>query len=293
MSRFTRIACWLIPWFPMLLVTLFVLDRYERRQITTHDWMGMAAPDGPPPASLEFKIATLALALATLLFVAAIFLLAWSGIGKIRRERIRSICKRTIYALVVAISLFLVALAMLMFLDWWSGDTFFNSVLKGWVSFIFARLVALTLVALSLRRLWQSFPRIAASVIGIAILALAAFTTFKSFSPDGIYGFVGEIEPSNEFPEFRAIYHKDHFWRISGGKIYECYGDLYREYVRCEKRRDGWVLLERKTEHPPYWTKLEFSVFGFRMISVNGPGEFYPRRVIPFRRPFWMPQWLQ
>src|SRR5262245_22621660 len=127
--------------------------------------------------------------------------------------------QRVSYGLVVIVFLFFVALAFLMIFDCWAGDTFLNSVRKGWFGFIFARLVALSLLLLSIGRFWRSFPRLAALTTGLAVLALVAFCVLKSYSPDGVYGFVGEIEPSNNSSYSPELYHKDHFWRISDGKV--------------------------------------------------------------------------
>src|SRR6187549_968987 len=109
--------------------------------------------------------------------------------------------KRVGYGLIVLLFLFLAALALLLIFDWWSGDTFLNSVVKGWFGFIFARLVALFLVALALRRLWRSFPRVTAWMISITALSFAAFAIVKSYAPEGTYCFVGDIEPMNEDSE--------------------------------------------------------------------------------------------
>jgi hypothetical protein len=162
----------------------------------------------------------------------------------------------------------------------------------GWVGFVFARLVALTLIVLAIRRLWRSFPRFSALIAALAILVLSAFTVLKSYSPEGVYGFVGEIEPMNNAPDLAPeVYHRDHFWRLSDGKMQDCFGRVCGQSIPYKKTRDGWVLVP-KTEQP-YWEKLQFSVFGFRLVTHNGSGAFYPRRIIPFARPYWMPDWLQ
>ena len=59
------------------------------------------------------------------------------------------------YGLVALLIVFLATLGLVMLFDWSTGDTFVNSVRKGWFGFIFARLVALLLVALALWRLWS------------------------------------------------------------------------------------------------------------------------------------------
>ena len=89
--------------------------------------------------------------------------------------------KRAGYVLVAIVSLFLGALALLVIFDWLSGDTFINSVRKGWFGFIFARLVALFLVVLALRRLWRWSPLFGGLISGLGILFLGAFFAVKSY----------------------------------------------------------------------------------------------------------------
>jgi hypothetical protein len=200
--------------------------------------------------------------------------------------------KRAGYVLVAIVSLFLGAFALLVIFDWLSGDTFINSVRKGWFGFIFARLVALFLVVLALRRLWRWSPLFGGLISGLGILFLGGFFAVKSYSPDGVYGFVGEIEPSNDSPWSPELFHKDHFWRISGAKVQDCYGDICGPFAQYKKTPDGWVIVAE--DGRDFWSKLQFSVFGFRLVSNNRlKTEFYPRRIIPFARPYWMPQWMQ
>jgi len=196
------------------------------------------------------------------------------------------------YALIALFGLPLVAVALLAVFAGASGSALIDLVRMGWIGFVLARLLLLFLIVLAVRRLWRTFPRLAASITALTILASGAFTVVKSSSPSGIYGFVGEIEPMNDAPDLAPdLYHKDHFWRLSAGKVDDCFGLICQHYGRYEKRGDGWVVIHELKE--PYVWKLNFSILGFRLISDNGATAFYPRRIIAFPRPYWMPDWLQ
>jgi hypothetical protein len=119
----------------------------------------------------------------------------------------------------------------------------------------------------------------------------------KSYSPEGTYGYVGEIEPMNDAPDLApALYRKDHFIRLSAGKMDEFFGNVRLPYGRYEKTPRGWILTQGWGENPLVW-RLEFSILGIRMISVidndKAATAYQPRRIIPVARPIWMPDWLQ
>jgi hypothetical protein len=94
MSRVTKIACWSLPWFPILFVGALIVDAYERGhpwQLTTHDWMRMTSPDGPLPPSVTFEIVAVALAVALLFFVIGLVLLGASCVARVLRRKTRSV----------------------------------------------------------------------------------------------------------------------------------------------------------------------------------------------------------
>jgi len=170
---------------------------------------------------------------------------------------------------------------------------FVDLVSRGWVGFVFVRLVVLLLVALAIQRLWRRFAWIAASVTFLALIGLGAVAAVKSHSPDGTYGYVCELEPVNTLRDIPELYHKDHFWRFSHDKVEDCFGNRCAHYGRYEKTADGWIVIHEVQE--PYTWKLQFSMFGYRLIRPEDGDAtaFCPRRIIPFARPYWMPDWLQ
>lgn len=176
----------------------------------------------------------------------------------------------------------------------WSGSRFVELIATGWVGFIFGRLFVLFIVAVVVHRLYRSFQRVTALITLLAFLGCGVFAAVKSYSPDGTYGFVGEIEPMNNAPDLAPeLYHKDHYTRISKGVVYDCYGHECSRYGRYEKTAHGWTVIHEVRE--PFTWKLEFSVFGFRLVDMRDGGStgFCPRRIIPIPRPYWMPDWLQ
>jgi hypothetical protein len=206
--------------------------------------------------------------------------------------------RRIRYAGIITATLFCAAVLVLVAFAWWTGFRFVDVVRMGWFGLIFARLAVLFAVILALRRLWRSFPRTTAWITVVISLGCGAFAVVKSFSPDGTYGFVGEIEPMNESPDLAPeLYHKDHYLRLSNGKMEDCYGDSCTLYGRYEKTANGWRVIN-ETAREDYTWRLEFSVLGFHQLNMAhrdevGGTEFYPRRFLPFPRPYWMPDWLQ
>src|SRR5262249_9246078 len=150
-----------------------------------------------------------------------------------------------LHGLIAAVGLFLTTVTLFLAFAEWSGHTTQDLLLMGWFGFIFARVTAVFLIVLVIRRLWRSFSRFTASLTFIALFCFGAFSVMKSYSPEGDYGFVGEIEPMNDAPDLApALYHKDHFFRLSHGDMKDFFGDVPLYYGRYEKTPDGWIAIE-------------------------------------------------
>jgi hypothetical protein len=204
--------------------------------------------------------------------------------------------KPILHGMIVTVSLFVVTATLLAILAGRNG-AFIDLVRMGWFGFVFAHLAALLLLVLAIHWLWRSFPRIGAVVAASIVIGLGALSVVKSYSPEGTYGYVGEIEPMNDAPDLApALYRKDHFIRLSAGKMDEFFGNVRLPYGRYEKTPRGWILTQGWGENPLVW-RLEFSILGIRMISVidndKAATAYQPRRIIPVARPIWMPDWLQ
>jgi hypothetical protein len=225
--------------------------------------------------------------------LAVVLLGAWIIFLRRRSRSWRVILTQLCIATAICLFLQFLSIAILDLIERWlvSPNEFLN---PQWLGFVFIRLVVLLFSAMGIHVLFRSFPWIAASIIATLFLAVGAFSLVKSQSPDGMYGYVSELEPMNDAPDISPeLYHKDHFWRFSHGKVEDCFGDLCSHYGRYEKTPDGWIVVHELQE--PYTWKLQFSVFGYRLIMPEGGGAtaFCPRRIVTFARPYWMPDWLQ
>ena len=123
-------------------------------------------------------------------------------------------------------------------------------------------------------------------VIALAVAAVLCFT--KPSGPGGRY-----------VADSRIGIQGDFYWEFVHGKWSLVYkggrDDYFGTYARTG---DGWVLTNRPDLQLKYgksetW-KIECSWFGVSFFDESGKrGEHFRRRVIPFLRPNWMPNWMQ
>jgi hypothetical protein len=191
--------------------------------------------------------------------------------------------RRTIRALIVIVCSLLLTAAVLVNMGAHNYHGFMNFMRMGWFSFVLGRIVALFLVVLALRRLWQWSRAVGMSLAGLVIIGLTAFSVIKSYSPAGVYGLVPGLNDD-----------MDHYFRLAGGKVdlIHDFPRLHGDYGHYEKTIDGWFLTYGGKD--PSVCRLKFSVLGIYLIDVeSGAHRFLPRRIIPFLRPGWMPDWFQ
>src|ERR1700676_2742670 len=120
----------------------------------------------------------------------------------------------------------------------------------------------------------------------IAIIGLSSFRCGEVVFPSG------HVRLHRRDRAARAI--QDHFFRLSGGRVDDFDGDTHYQYGRYEKTRDGWVVVQRLHDGDGIVWRLKFSVFGILLINKENGGTIsLPRRLVPFMRPGWMPNWLQ
>ena len=195
--------------------------------------------------------------------------------------------RRIIPDVIIIMCLPLLTVAVLLNMGWRGGDgrwhsyEFIDLTRQGWFSFVLARFVGLYLIVLLVRRLWRWSHRIGISAATLLIIGFAVFSVVKSYSPDGIYCVVGEMAK-----------YDDHYFLFAAGKVEDIHPDTRLRYGHYEKTADGWVVITNDEE--PYTEKLKFSVFGIYLTKADNPEpSFWPRRIIPFLRPSWIPDWLQ
>jgi ABC-type transport system involved in multi-copper enzyme maturation permease subunit len=191
--------------------------------------------------------------------------------------------RRIVCGLIVIVCLLLLTAIVSVIEIWgrWPGYFWFmNLVRAGWFSFVLVRIIVFFLVALAVRRLSRSSRAAGAAVAGLLILGVTIFSVMASYSPAGIYGVVDEIEGDG-----------DHYYIFADGKVEDVYKDGRAQWGRYEKTADGWVLT--LPDHRVF--KLKSSWFGIWWTNVEAPDSTLclGRRIIPFLRPDWMPNWLQ
>jgi len=139
-------------------------------------------------------------------------------------------------------------------------------------------------IALVLWRVWRRSRVLGAASAAVVALSIAIFAFAKSRSPAGIYSCINEIEPM--CPE------KDCFIRLSQGRVDHVECGATHHYGSYQKTPNGWTVTHETKE--PFTWRLRFSIFGCRYIADDGSATaYFPRRLIPFTRPSWMPDWIQ
>ena len=203
---------------------------------------------------------------------------------------VRSVRKTIVRGLIVTLCLLLLTAAVVFKMCWRdvfgrSGPyAFVNLVRQGWFSFVFGRFILLTLIVLGMRGLWRWSRAIGTMVAVLLTIGLVVFIIMKSYSPVGSYGFI---------PGFHD--DMDHYFRLADGKVDLVHNlpRLNADYGHYEKTADGWLLTYGGKD--PSVCRLRFSVFGIYLTKIEDrqATNFLPRRIIPFLRPGWIPDWLQ
>jgi len=152
----------------------------------------------------------------------------------------------------------------------------------------------LLLVALTLWKLWRSAPRIAVFATAFVVLGGAALITAKSISPSGKYAVGGCRGPGLQWFGI-----SDEYYQLSGGVFYDVV-DGQRHRIGSYYRKNGqWILQMDRRDGELDEQKLRFSLLGFDTVlpPIEGeeyrPTNFNHRRLIPFTKPRWLPQWLE
>jgi len=152
---------------------------------------------------------------------------------------------------------------------------------------------ALLLVVFGLSRLWRSVPRMAMFATAVVVLGGVALVTATSLSPSGKYA-VGGCKG----PGLKSFGISDEYYELSGGVFYDVVNGR-RHRVGSYRRKDGQWIVEHDGDGPFAEQKLRFSMLGFYTVipaiegNEGGPTDFNRRRLIPFTRPHWMPEWLE
>jgi energy-coupling factor transporter transmembrane protein EcfT len=150
----------------------------------------------------------------------------------------------------------------------------------------------LLLGALGLWRLWRSAPRIALFATAIVLVGGATLVTATSVSPAGKYAIGGCRGGLYEYTE-------DEYYELSGGVYYYVVGGRRQRMGSYYKKNGQWILQIDRRDGQLDEQKLRFSLLGFDTVippmgnNSGGPTTFERRRLIPFTRPPWIPEWLE
>ncbi len=200
------------------------------------------------------------------------------------------VLKRIVRGLVVIVCMLLITAtvavySLSIFYGWRGGNAFVDSINQGWFAFVLVRTVALFLIVVAVRCLWRFYRGIAVAIAALLIAGVITFSLVKMYSPTGIYSFT--------FEEIEYV-GGDHYCSVADGKLEDVHRDQHFHFGRYYKSGNDWIVAMDRPSHI-FVFKLKFSVFGIRMTNIEDPKEsmFYPRRIIPFVRPHWMPNWLQ
>ena len=150
------------------------------------------------------------------------------------------------------------------------------------------------IVAIIVWLVWRVSPRVGKLLSLIIVFGSAAFVVAKSVSPTGKYAVGGCRGPG-----FEAMGISDEYYQLSGGLFYDIV-DGRRHRIGSYYRKNGqWILQIDRRDGELDEQKLRFSVLGFDTVlpPIEGdkyrPTNFNHRRLIPFTKPRWMPEWLE
>ena len=153
---------------------------------------------------------------------------------------------------------------------------------------------AVLVLAVAIWGVWRASPRIGKLLTIFLIVVSATFIVAKSASPAGKYvSGLCRITVAGENTIF-----PDDWYELSGGVFYSVING-HRSRVGSYYRKNGeWILRIDRKEGPLDEEKLRFSVFGLAMIRPpgtenGGETEYHRRRIVPFTRPHWLPDWLE
>jgi hypothetical protein len=148
------------------------------------------------------------------------------------------------------------------------------------------------LVLFGLWRVWRSAPRIAMLTTAAVALGGAALVTATSLSPAGKYAIGGCRGGLYEYTE-------DEYYELSGGVVYDVVAGRRHRMGSYYKKDGQWIFQVDGNDGPIAHQKLRFSLLGFDTVippiegNSGGVTNFERRRIIPFTRPRWIPEWLE
>ena len=175
---------------------------------------------------------------------------------------------------------------------------FSDIVNKGWFAFILIR-VGVFVLLLFVVGLVSRRSRFAGQIAAAAlIVGLVVFLFITSHYPAGVYAVVDKIEGDGEdyfvFAGGKETYVHSRIYLIMGEKT-DGGQDEHVQVGHYEKTADGWILTQVNNDNSHYTYKMKPSWLVIWLIDMDVPESrvVLGRRILPFLRPDWMPNWLQ
>ena len=159
--------------------------------------------------------------------------------------------------------------------------------------FLLGFLIVILVISVGVWLLWRTSPRVGKSLALVILLGGGAFVLAKSLSPSGKYA-VGGCKG----PGLRSFGISDEYYELSDGVYYDVVDGRRKRMGSYRRKEHEWVVVW-DGEGPFAEQKLRFSVLGFYTVipaiegNEGGPTDFNRRRLIPFPRPRWIPEWLE
>jgi hypothetical protein len=154
--------------------------------------------------------------------------------------------------------------------------------------------VSAVLITVVIRRVWRASSRVGMLLTAAVVLACTTFVVAKSASPSGKYAVGGCRGPG-----FEALGISDEYYQLAGGVFYDVVNGRRQRMGSYYRKNGQWILQIDRRDGEVDEQKLRFSVLGYDTVlpPIEGekyrPTNFNRRRLIPFTKPRWMPEWLE
>src|SRR5215475_8292171 len=155
-------------------------------------------------------------------------------------------------------------------------------------------LMAVVIVLTVVCRVWRTSPRFDKLLIAMILLGAMTFVVTKAVSPTDKYAIGGCRGPG-----LRWFGISDEYYQLSDGVLYDVVDGRRQRMGSYYEKNGKWIVQTDLRDGEPDEQKLRFSVLGFDFVipSIEGnedsPTNFNRRRLIPFTKPRWMPEWLE
>jgi hypothetical protein len=155
-------------------------------------------------------------------------------------------------------------------------------------------LIAAMVVSLIVWRVWRASPRVGKLLSLIIVLGSITLVVAKSVSPAGRYAVGGCRGPG-----FKKLGISDEYYLLSGGVYYDVVNGYAHRMGSYYRKNGQWILRMDRVDGVVDEQELRFSVLGFDTVippiegSEGGPTDFNRRRLVPFTKPSWMPEWIE